>query len=323
MRAHERRCASSPCRNVMTILEIEIQELFELVSRAGSLLEHGLRGRRVGDLEQPRAVVADLLQRHQRGRPVDAAIAGRQVIVGLAAVVVEMRRHQMAGAGFDGVAEIAHQERMADVHADADSCPFEVVFDERHQRFGARQLIGDDLERQLHPCPLGASRAAPRCFFALLRGCCPELACATASGTPRWTTRWRNGIVCDNASAASASASVRRRCVSSAIAFENASPHAPSDEAGANRRVHRVQRQPRVVEPFGQRSHGDAVVIVEVACAWRTARRTRTRAPRSRPGVRGRAAGRGTGASRRQSADCSLRSSAAQSPNDYFIELRR
>ena len=75
--------------------------------------------------------------------------------------------------------------------------------------------------------------------------------------------------------------------------------------ARADRRVHRVERQPRVLEPLRQRSHRDAVVIVEVGARREDLDAVESRAPRSRPGDRDRAAGRGRGAWKCRTAGCS------------------
>ena len=57
-----------------------------------------------------------------------------EVIVALAAVVVHVRRPEMAGERLDRLAEVAHQVRVAVVEADADVDAVELVFDQPHER---------------------------------------------------------------------------------------------------------------------------------------------------------------------------------------------
>ena len=68
------------------------------------------------------------------------------MIVGAPAVVVHVHRGEVAGHDFDGVDEIAVDVRVAEIEADADLCRFEVFFDEVHERPGARQVVGNDLD---------------------------------------------------------------------------------------------------------------------------------------------------------------------------------
>ena len=114
-------------------------------------LEHAPR--RVGgrQLEQPDPVVADLLQRHRRLGPIDAAVKWHEVVVGDPPVVVQVRGDQVSRHLFDRVDQIPHQERVAAIEADADVGGLELVFDHRHQRRRARDRVGDDFERQRHP----------------------------------------------------------------------------------------------------------------------------------------------------------------------------
>ena len=134
----------------------------------------------------------------------------------------------------------------------------------RHERVGARQLVRDDLERELHAGLLRHLVQRPRRCGARRRGCCPPPPASSESGTPSAPRGAGYGIVCATASAASAS---RQRLAAALVVGDRVGERlAPLavDEARADRRVHRVERQARVVEPLGQRAHGDAVVVVEV-----------------------------------------------------------
>ena len=56
------------------------------------------------------------------------------MLVVLAAVVVKMRRGEIARCGLNGIGHIAEQKRVADIHADAQIYPVQIVLDEVDQR---------------------------------------------------------------------------------------------------------------------------------------------------------------------------------------------
>jgi hypothetical protein len=107
------------------------------------------------DLEHHRAVVADLLHRGQRRRPVDRPVERHQVIVRAAAVVVQVRRDHVLRHRFHRVDDVAVDVRVAEVEADADAETVEILFDEVDERARARQLVRDQLDGDLHAERLG------------------------------------------------------------------------------------------------------------------------------------------------------------------------
>ena len=58
-----------------------------------------------------------------------------------------VRCEEMPGHRFDGFAEVAHEMGVSVIEADADVDPFELLFDEMHQRIRTRERIRYDLER--------------------------------------------------------------------------------------------------------------------------------------------------------------------------------
>ena len=96
----------------------------------------------VSDFEHQDAVVADLLRLHHRRVPVDPAGEGHEVIVGPAAVVVHVRRPQVAGQCLDRFTEIAHQMGVAVVEADPDIHAFEFVLDGLHLTRRLDRMVG-------------------------------------------------------------------------------------------------------------------------------------------------------------------------------------
>ena len=143
------------------------------------------------------------------------------------------------------------------------SNPIEVVFDECDERLRRRQRIRNDLQGQPH-----AGAVAISCRVSMLRRAASRLLSPASglatSGTPRCTTRWRNGIVAGHrqcrlafrqrASAALVIGQRVRKCLAplSVVVTRD------------HRRVNRVEHQACVLQPLRQRSNGDAVVIVEV-----------------------------------------------------------
>ena len=69
------------------------------------------------------------------------------MLVVFASIVVHVRRDHVFGCRLDGVGDIPHQMRVAEVEADSRVRALEIAFEQCHQRRGARQLIRDHLER--------------------------------------------------------------------------------------------------------------------------------------------------------------------------------
>ena len=154
-------------------------------------------------------------------------------------------------------------KRVADVHADPDLRALEVVFDERHQRFGARQRIGNDFDGEADACPVrhgvqfldaASCRLAADCPCRALRRsrARPDGRRGSDTAAPREGER-RFGLRQRLLSPRLVGDRVRERLAPGAVG-----------EAGADRGVDAVQRQPRVVEPLAERANGRLVVIVEV-----------------------------------------------------------
>ena len=221
------------------------------VPRARRPLQHRapVGGRR--QLEDPRAVVADLLERHHDTLPVDGALAGNQVIVALAAVVVQVRGDDVARAGFDGVHHVADDVGVADVEADARSPEVQIVLQPLHQPRRRRQRVGNELEREVDADGLrgladfleaarhrGAAVAPPGPRTGR-RGAATSVSNGTTEASPRPL------IVSDTA-----------RCRRDLVAGGDRQRLAPLAvrKADGRRRVHGVEREARVVEPLAQRS---------------------------------------------------------------------
>jgi hypothetical protein len=72
------------------------------------------------------------------------------VVVGRPPVVVQVRREQVTRRDLDRVGEVAHQEGMPGVEADADVGGLHLVLDHRDQRGGVGERVRDHFERELH-----------------------------------------------------------------------------------------------------------------------------------------------------------------------------
>ena len=190
------------------------------------------------------------------------------MIVGASAVVVHVRRDQVLRHGFDRVDQIAVDMRVAEIEADADaSRAVQIVFDEVHERSGARQLVRDHFDRDLDAERLGGSLqfldAAPR-RRAAVAGAAPTrraTACAAAPGaSPAPSTGIRRAMC----SACSASATAARARVGvGARERQRRSPAAPREALG-DRRVHAVQLESGFREPLLQIGDRRRIVVIEM-----------------------------------------------------------
>ena len=110
-------------------------------------------------------VVADLLHRRQRRRPVDRAVERHEVIVGPPAVVVHVRRDQVLRHRFDGVDQVAVHVRVAEVEADADAGARRAR-PRRSARATRRATARSESLRRATRTPSGS---ASRCSSSMLR----------------------------------------------------------------------------------------------------------------------------------------------------------
>ena len=146
------------------------------------------------DLEHERAVVADLLHRRQRRRPVDAS---RRTAPGARRRARGCRARASRSGAPSTVSiastHVAVEVRVAEIEADAHVDVLEIVLDEVHERPGARQLVGDDLHGDPHAERLRGRQelldAAPR-----RRACRRPRRPLCVRGTPRCTTSTDTGI---------------------------------------------------------------------------------------------------------------------------------
>src|SRR5437763_16495230 len=89
-----------PMSSIYTCISARSHELFDFAARVAGARERVFRRASCRQLEGQRAIVADFLHRRQRGRPVDDAVERDEVIVGAAAVVVQVDSREMSGGGF-------------------------------------------------------------------------------------------------------------------------------------------------------------------------------------------------------------------------------
>ena len=140
----------------------------------------------------------------------------------------------------------------------------EHLLDEVHERAGARQLVRDHLDRELHAerlgQPLQLLDAPPRAR----RGCCRPATAAACAADRGATTSTLNGIRRAICSARSASASACARAVGVGAGQRQRRAPAPAGEALGDRRVHAVQLEAGFGEPLLQVGDRRRVVVVEV-----------------------------------------------------------
>ena len=148
------------------------------------------------------------------------------MVVGPPAVVVHVNRRQVSRDRFDGVDEVAVHVRVAEVEADAGVARLQVVLDEVHERPGARQVVGDDLDRDANaerlrePAQLLDAAACGVAVASAVSRCCVR-------GHPRWTTSAFIGIRRAICSARSVSAIACARAPASALAIDSRSAARP------------------------------------------------------------------------------------------------
>ena len=213
----------------------------------------GRRRAGVGELHQVRAVVADLLHRHQRRVPVDRALVRHEVLVLAAAVVVHVRRDQVLGRGLDRVGDVAHQVRVAEVEADAGVRRVEVPLEHRDQRRRRRTA------RSGSPRARPARRAArpARQISSTLRSAGAAVVVARLRSSPpacrgaRPARRTGSRRAICSAASASRTAACRRALSVDGVRVASP-PLSPSPKLVGDRRVDAVQRQPGLRQPLRQ-----------------------------------------------------------------------
>ena len=219
-----------------------------------------------GDLEHQRAVVADLLHRRQRRRPVDRAVE-RHADDRRRGRGCRARASSMRCSDTVSIASTTSPSRCAwpKSRQMPTSGLVEIVFDEVHERAGARQLVRNHLD----------ARAARRAAAAVARSASMLRRAGVAAvrrrrrglrrGSPRCTTSTVDRNPPRDVQRAlgfgDARARARPRRRSRAI---SGPPQRPPSNALADRRVDAVQLEPGFGQPLLQVRDRRRVVVVEV-----------------------------------------------------------